>query len=509
MDKNHRKALTQCRSKIVSDLSPDNEFWDKIAEQEIFTPLMLEYIQAKNPRPEKVRHLLDDLLRRGPDAFRKFLYCLDNSGHGHLADVIRQKEQLILNPNNNPILQEARFTGNIRGISSGFQPTASNNHGDSHLPHSVSAQTINAHIPMGQFPHSQSNPNIASSGTPVTFPSDESSSSGTPVTSPSDASSRSTTSYQSTQLLSNTSLPRPNSSNNDISMENENDGLTSQSPRNSSQYGNRQQASSLESTSETGSHQATERTKKYKMESTPRGFVLIINNIHFRNHIHRPGAQQDREKLKAMFEDFGFQVDVKEDQTAMQVEELLSQFSLLQDLYQVDSLIVVLMSHGNNEFILGVDCERLNVIDLIKKFNADHCPAMMGKPKMFIVNACRGDEQDSNPTSGSIPPCFDKTETDAGPISLDRRQPANSDLLIAYSTFPGYVSFRDEEQGSWFIQCLEEVFRESASEEHVMDMLTQVNDKVAAMSETMMGYNQTPAPSTTLRYKWFLNPLNV
>ncbi|XP_076086265.1 caspase-9-like [Mytilus galloprovincialis] len=503
MDKNHRKALTQCRSKIVSDLSPDNEFWDKIAEQEIFTPLMLEYIQAKNPRPEKVRHLLDDLLRRGPDAFRKFLYCLDNSGHGHLADVIRQKEQLILYPNNNPILQEAQFTGNIRGTSTGFQPTASNNHGDSYLLHSVSAQTINAHIPMGQFPHSQSNPNIASSGTPVTFPSDESASSGTPVTSPSDASSSSTTSYPST------SLSGQNSSNNDISMENEHDGLTSQLPGTSSQYDNRQQTSSLESTSETGSHQATERTKKYKMESTPRGFVLIINNIHFHNHKHRPGAQQDRDKLKAMFEDFGFQVDVKEDQTAREVENLLSEFSLLQDLHRVDSLIVVLMSHGNDEVILGTDCRRLNVISLIKKFNADYCPAMMGKPKMFIVNACRGDDVDCNPILGSTQPCFDKTETDSGPTSLDRKQPANSDLLIAYSTFPGYVSFRDEEEGSWFIQCLEEVFRESASEEHVMDMLTQVNDKVASKSESMMGYNQTPAPSTTLRYKWFLNPLTV
>ncbi|XP_052081364.1 caspase-2-like [Mytilus californianus] len=502
MDKIHRKALTQCRSKIVSDLSPDNEFWDKIAEKEIFTPLMLEYIQAKYPRPEKVRQLLDDLLRRGPDAYWKFLYCLDNSGHRHLADVIRQKEQLILNPNYNPIIQEARFTGNIRGTSTSFQPTAPNNQGDIQLPHSVSAQTINERNTAGQFPHSQSNPNITSSGTPVTSPSDESASSVT-------TSSSSTTSYPSTQLLSNTSVSGQNSSNNDISMENEHDGLTSQLPGTSSQYDNRQQTSSLESTPETSSHQATERTKKYKMESTPRGFVLIINNIHFRNHKHRPGAEQDRDKLKAMFEDFGFEVDVKEDQTAMQVEELLSQFSLLQDLYRVDSLIVVLMSHGNDEFILGSDCQRLNVINLIKKFNADYCPAMMGKPKMFIVNACRGDDVDCNPILGSTQPCYDKTETDSGPTSLDRKQPANSDLLIAYSTFPGYVSFRDEEQGSWFIQCLEEVFRESASDEHVMDMLTQVNDKVASKSESMMGYNQTPAPSTTLRYKWYLNPQTV
>lgn len=86
------------------------------------------------------------------------------------------------------------------------------------------------------------------------------------------------------------------------------------------------------------------------------------------------------------------------------------------------------------------------------------------------------DDVDCNPILRSTSPSMtcDITETDAGPTSLERKRPANSDFLIAYSTFPGYVSLRDEEEGSWFIQCLEEVFRESASEEHVIDMLTQV-----------------------------------
>lgn len=65
------------------------------------------------------------------------------------------------------------------------------------------------------------------------------------------------------------------------------------------------------------------------MESIPRGFVLIINNIHFHNHKHRPGAQQDREKLKAMFEDFGFRVYVNEDQTArVTIETYCYNFSM-------------------------------------------------------------------------------------------------------------------------------------------------------------------------------------
>ena len=41
--------------------------------------------------------------------------------------------------------------------------------------------------------------------------------------------------------------------------------------------------------------------------------------------------------------------------------------------------------------------------------------------------------------------------------------------------FLGFVSVRDEQQGSWFIQHLVEVFRDNATHEHVMDMLTQVH----------------------------------
>jgi hypothetical protein len=56
----------------------------------------------------------------------------------------------------------------------------------------------------------------------------------------------------------------------------------------------------------------------------------------------------------------------------------------------VDSLIVVLMSHGNNEDIYGVDCDKREIMSLVKFFDRDRCPAMKHKPKMFIVNACRG-----------------------------------------------------------------------------------------------------------------------
>lgn len=470
MHRVHKRALAKCRSKIVSDLTSESEFWDKLAEQEIFTAIMLEVIQAITVRPDKVRRLLDDLIRRGPTAYVKFLYCLDNSGHRHLADSIRDTEKEICNPNETVIYE--------RRDRPAHQPTDSSNHGDRHLHPSASAESLSQHNLSNQSYNSHSLPNISSSGGVVTSPSDESASNH-----------------------GNTSLSQQDNSTitDDVRMENDTDESTLSS---------QDSATSLQDTERKSTSIVSEKAKSYKMSSTPRGFVLIINNEFFPNGIHRTGAQQDGEMLTRLFTDLGFEVNMMKDQTAYEIEEALLRFSQLETLHQVDSLVVVLMSHGNNENIYGVDCQKRDIMSLVKFFDRDRCPAMKNKPKMFIVNACRGDMVDHNVRLGGTQPCFDRIHSDSIPTSLDRQPPANSDFVIAYSTFPGYVSLRHEQQGSWFIKNLFEVFRDHSTGEHVMDMLTQVNDKVASMSEEEeVEYSQTPAPTTTLRCKWYLNPI--
>lgn len=470
MDPIHRRALTQCRSRLVSDLSPDNEFWDKVAEKEIFTPLMLEMIQARSPRPEKVRQLLNDLLRRGPYAYGKFLDCLDTSGHGHLADVIRAKETSLRSPNSNlSDVREPMFTEPIGGYTPNHL-TESSNYGDRLLHQSASAGHLSHHNP----PHvltSHSSPNIAASGSIVTSPSDESSNNS-----------------QNNDTMDN-----------DVNMANVTDNMNTMS-----------QASAghdnvpVPETEQKHSYNS-ERSKCYKMTSSPKGFVLIINNQYFQNGQHRRGAERDGAMLKELFTELGFEVDLKENKTAQEMLDILRDFSKYDRLHLVDSLIVVLMSHGNNDYVEGIDSNKIKTIDLVKLFDRDNCPHMVSKPKMFVINACRGDEEDSYVRLGQTLPCTDKISTDSRPESFNRQLPANSDLVLAYSTFPGYVSYRDEEDGSWFIQSLVDVFREKASEEHVMDMLTLVNSKVAEITEDKLGLSQTPAPTTTLRYKWYLN----
>lgn len=62
------------------------------------------------------------------------------------------------------------------------------------------------------------------------------------------------------------------------------------------------------------------------------------------------------------------------------------------------------------------------------------------------------------------------------PLNYDMQTIRNdADTLIAYATLPGYVSYRDMYNGSWFIQILCEVFMNFACELHVQDLFLMVS----------------------------------
>ena len=86
--------------------------------------------------------------------------------------------------------------------------------------------------------------------------------------------------------------------------------------------------------------------------------------------------------------------------------------------------------------------------------------------------------------------------------------PTMADFLLAYSTIPGLVSWRDPSAGSLFISALVDVFNNNAHDEDVLSMLIKVNAKVGdKVAETESGdYKQQPQPSFTLRKKLHFYP---
>merc|ERR1712179_556700 len=93
---------------------------------------------------------------------------------------------------------------------------------------------------------------------------------------------------------------------------------------------------------------------------------------------------------------------------------------------------------------------------LWNQFSADKCPTLAGKPKLFFIQACQGSKTDSG--------------TEVQIDSSDSiKIPNHADFLIGYSTIPGFLSWRNSNTGSWFIQSLCDVLR---SEGHSLDLLS-------------------------------------
>ena len=131
------------------------------------------------------------------------------------------------------------------------------------------------------------------------------------------------------------------------------------------------------------------------------------------------------------------------------------------------AFVLIVLSHGGYpDCIMGVDNRMTSVERLMREFQAERCPSLKGKPKIFIIQTCRGDLQCDvkrcDDLVGSIN--ADRTEFDLPdncvcPFSLDSSLsksvfPRETDFLLAFATVPGYVSFRSPVYGAFFIQVL-------------------------------------------------------
>uniref|UniRef100_A0A8C1MM46 Caspase-8 n=1 Tax=Cyprinus carpio TaxID=7962 RepID=A0A8C1MM46_CYPCA len=219
---------------------------------------------------------------------------------------------------------------------------------------------------------------------------------------------------------------------------------------------------------------ATE-VKQYKMDSNPSGFCLIINNENFKSGEKRDGSQNDVDFLKLVFKILGFEVAIYKDLTKSQIKGVMNQYSKKNHLG--DCFVCCVLSHGDENGILGYEGEICPLDDITSPFDGDNCSTLIGKPKVFFIQACRGKKRQSKAklwedVSGGQP--GEKSDRVFYTISQ------SSDFLIAMSTVEGYVSFRDKSKGSWFIQSLCKHLKEgSESGLDILKVLTEVNDDVS------------------------------
>ncbi|KAF1384381.1 hypothetical protein PFLUV_G00117740 [Perca fluviatilis] len=212
---------------------------------------------------------------------------------------------------------------------------------------------------------------------------------------------------------------------------------------------------------------------RYKMDYPCIGTCLIINNKNFHSSTGmsaRNGTDVDAAAAIETFTKLGYKINFKTDQTVAQMKQLLSSASK-EDHSKSASFVCVLLSHGDEGVIFGTDgAEKLE--ELTKYFKGDRCKSLVGKPKLFFIQACRGAELDNG------------IDTDSVDVQTSERIPVEADFLYAYSTAPGYYSWRNATNGSWFMQALCEMLMRFRGELELMQIMTRVNRKVALHFES-------------------------
>nr|XP_054757078.1 uncharacterized protein LOC129263184 [Lytechinus pictus] len=260
-------------------------------------------------------------------------------------------------------------------------------------------------------------------------------------------------------------------------------------------------------------------TKKcYAMDKPDKGIAFILNNYIFDTYraSERKGSHIDLVNVRHVFKEIGYAPEEAQNLTAEEIRMELN--SLKQKILPSHtSVVLVFMSHGVPEGILGTDQKVVTVEEIKNMFSGNNCQALIGKPKIMFFQACRGDKVTPCASSNNTPPEAGTEKSDGivstdgltpgGRVALakddgesskpdrsmvkpspdnikgdevdtDGGVPDNADVYIAHATSEGYFSLRDKQNGSWFIQALCEELIASAHAHHLDDIMMKVTDRV-------------------------------
>lgn len=187
----------------------------------------------------------------------------------------------------------------------------------------------------------------------------------------------------------------------------------------------------------------------YPMKQPP-GHALIINIQTFSGRTpqglvlnERKGTQVDLDNLTDLWKQLGFVVQKHTDLKAHQI------FTVVQDLAKaIDNsascFVCCIMTHGMLGSIYGSDSNPVKIGDITGFFKEKQCKALAGKPKLFFIQACRGQNKLSHDSLSTGMP-ETNLHPDATPTDEDKQDesfrhsadPNESHFLLGYATPPG------------------------------------------------------------------------
>ncbi|XP_036359066.1 caspase-3-like [Octopus sinensis] len=215
---------------------------------------------------------------------------------------------------------------------------------------------------------------------------------------------------------------------------------------------------------------------RYDMDREKKNLALIINNVEFDESTgmsYRQGSDRDASAIKKTLKSLHFEVIDRKNLSVKDMKQIFKDISTMEHA-KYNCFVCVISTHGeNNNHVCGTD-GKVKLDDLVELFLPDRCPSLIGKPKLFFVQACRGRKEDSGAPMH-----------DAGDFRVkyqnvtSHKVPLGADMLLAYSTVPGFYSYRRSTTGSWFIQSLARILEKHGDRLELQQLMILVNRKVA------------------------------
>uniref|UniRef100_A0A3Q0SGD4 Caspase a n=1 Tax=Amphilophus citrinellus TaxID=61819 RepID=A0A3Q0SGD4_AMPCI len=208
--------------------------------------------------------------------------------------------------------------------------------------------------------------------------------------------------------------------------------------------------------------------------------ALLITNIKFTDAtLNRNGAEKDQENMEKLLSALGYEVVKYTNLTGKEINEALIEFSKHPKLKETDSVVVVIMSHGKLGAVLGVDYketlsntekqDEFPIDNIYKQLGPEKCRALLDKPKIIIIQACRGEKAGAVLVSDST-----KQDLVCDDDDTLRCVHKEKDFICLLSCTPDTVSYRQRDHGSILIQYIVQVFNTFAHEDDIEELFRKV-----------------------------------
>lgn len=196
-----------------------------------------------------------------------------------------------------------------------------------------------------------------------------------------------------------------------------------------------------------------------------------------------------------MFGWLGFDLETKKDCTRDEILSVIWEFGK-KDHRDRDCLACFILTHGEEEGVLGVDGLPVSLQELKEPFTGLNCPSLVNKPKLFFIQACQGLKNQKAVYIQADGPDDGNVMSDAQRETI----PTDADFLLAMATVPYHVSYRGRTTGTWFIQSLcQNLVQMVPSGLSLMSILIKVNADVSRKTDNTGQKKQMPQPTFTLR----------